>query len=154
MTRRGVDFVLGLGSIALAAVYWAIAARIPESLLSDSVGATGFPSAIALALAITGALLALRSARDRIGNAGPIAWREHARAAGLLAILAAYVMVMPLAGYPVTLAVLVGAVAAYAGARGAVSLIVTSALAGVLFWLAFAKLLGVAMPLGSWMSGG
>jgi putative tricarboxylic transport membrane protein len=154
VTRGGGDVALGVGSIALAAVYWAVAAQIPESLLADAVGATGFPNALAIALALSGALLMLRSAHWSSGPGEPVDWRAHARAAGLMWLLVGYVLIIPMAGYPIALALLIGAVAAYAGARGPASLLVTSVAGSLLFWLAFAKLLGVAMPLGLWRSGG
>jgi putative tricarboxylic transport membrane protein len=154
VTRGRGDVALGLGSVAFAGVYWAIAAQIPESLLSDAVGAAGFPNALALALALSGALLVLRAVKRTPGAGEPVDWPAHVRAAGLMSVLVAYVVITPVAGYPIALALLIAAVAAYAGVRGAVSLIVTAAAASLLFWLAFAKLLGVAMPLGLWRSGG
>jgi putative tricarboxylic transport membrane protein len=154
MTRGRGEVVLGLGSVAFAGVYWAIAARIPESLLADAVGAAGFPNALAITLVLSGALLVLRAVKRTSGPGEPVDWPAHARAAGLMGILVAYVVLTPVAGYPIAIALLIGAVAAYAGARGRVSLFVTSAAGSLLFWVAFAKLLGVAMPLGLWRSGG
>jgi putative tricarboxylic transport membrane protein len=154
VTRGRGDVVLGLGSVAFAALYGTIAAQIPQSLLSDAVGATGFPNVLAIALALSGSLLILRAVKRTSGRGEPVAWPAHVRAAGLLSILVAYIVLAPVAGYPLALAVLIGAVAAYAGARRPLSILVTSAAGGLLFWLAFAKLLGVAMPLGLWQSGG
>ena len=152
MTRGRGDVALGLGAVALAAIYWAVAAQIPESLLADSVGAAGFPTALATALALCGTLLILRKRSAQ--PAAPSDWPAHAHAAALAGILVAYVVITPLVGYPVALALLIGAVATLGGARGPVSLVVTAAAGSLLFWLAFAKLLGVAMPLGLWKSGG
>jgi putative tricarboxylic transport membrane protein len=154
VTQARADLGLGLGAVALAAVYWAIAAQIPESLLADAVGAAGFPSALAIALGLCGTLLIVRAIQRVAAPGAPADWPAHMRAAVLMSILVAYVVLAPLVGYPLALALLIGAVAAYAGARGAGSLVVTAAGAGLLFWLAFAKLLGVAMPLGLWQSGG
>jgi putative tricarboxylic transport membrane protein len=154
VTQGHGDVALGLGSLAFAGVYFAIATQIPESLLADAVGAAGFPNVLAIALALCGALLILRTMNRAAPPGAPVDWPPHVRAAGLVSILVAYIVATPLVGYPVALALLIGAVAAYAGARGAVSLVVTAAAASLLFWAAFAKLLGVAMPLGLWTSGG
>jgi putative tricarboxylic transport membrane protein len=151
VTHARGDVALGLGAVGVAAIYWAVAAQIPESLLADSVGAAGFPNALATTLALCGTLLILRRSAQ---PAAPIDWPAHAHAAALAGILLAYVVVTPLVGYPVALALLIGAVATLGGARGPVSLVVTAAAGSLLFWLAFAKLLGVAMPLGLWKSGG
>jgi putative tricarboxylic transport membrane protein len=154
VTHGRGDVALGLGAVGVAAIYWAVAAQIPESLLADSVGPAGFPDALATALALCGTLLILRTVKRSAQPAAPIDWPAHACAAGLAGILLAYVVVTPLVGYPVALALLIGAVATLGGARGPVSLVVTAAAGSLLFWLAFAKLLGVAMPLGLWRSGG
>jgi len=154
VTHRRGDVALGLGSVGLAVIYWALAAQLPESLLADAVGAAGFPNVLAIALALCGTLLALRAMKRPAQPAAPMDWTSHAHAGVLASILVAYVIVTPLLGYPVALALLIGAVATHGGARGTVSLLVTSAAAGLLFWLGFAKLLGVAMPLGLWQSGG
>jgi putative tricarboxylic transport membrane protein len=155
MTKARRDAALGLGAMALAGIYWTLAADIPESLLSDAVGAAAFPHMIAIALAAAGALLVLRnssggtSASDREVN-----WLAHAQAAGVVALLVAYLIATPFIGYCAAISVLIGAVGLYGGARGWLTVIATSAGGGILMWVMFAKVLGVAMPSANWLSGG
>jgi len=160
--RVSADLALGLAAIALAAGYWSVAADIPDSLLSDAVGARGFPAALATALAATGALLVARdlvrlpaAAADRESEATePAARRNGTAKAGLVVLLLiAYVLLTPHVGYPAGVALLVGATAAFAGARGAGTLLVTSVLAGLVFWVMFAKVLGISMPAGTLFGG-
>ena len=82
---RAADTGLGLGAIALAAGYGAMAAAIPKSLLSDAVGPGGVPLVIAGLMGLAGAGLLLRAALAGSGDAREAP--DHARAAGLLALL-------------------------------------------------------------------
>lgn len=155
MTPRRADLALGIAVLALSAAWLEGAARIPESLLSDAVGAAGLPRAVGWAAAVVGALLCVRSVLAAPGAqaARPIAWRTHGRALGLLAILAGYIVLAPWVGYAVATALLIGAGAAYAGAPRTRDLLVIPALAGLLFWLLFVVAFGIPMP-GSALFGG
>lgn len=151
--QRG-DFALGLGAVVLAGAYLQVAGSIPESLLSDSVGAAGLPRAVGWTLGVVGALLCVRSLRApaKSQDAGE-GWRPHLRAAGLLAILFGYVLLAPWLGYAVATGVLLAAGAAYAGARSARDLLLVPALAALVFWLLFVHAFGIPMP-GSVLLGG
>lgn len=158
--RVSRDDVLGLGMMVLAAAYWATADRIPVSLLSDNVGADGAPKMLAVALAICSALLVVAT-RLRTASAGgeeegspADRRRAHLRAAGLLAGLGGFALLLPVLGYPLALALLIGSAAVYGGARPTLSLVAISIAGGVGFWLFFTKFLGVQLPLGWWMPGG
>jgi hypothetical protein len=72
----------------------------------------------------------------------------HIRAAGLMGILVAYLLAVPVAGYVLSVAGLIAAVAVYAGGRFGVVLVATAAIGAVAFWLMFKLLLGVPMPTG------
>jgi hypothetical protein len=145
------DLTLGLGAIALAAAYWAAAAALPTSLLSDEVGADGVPRLLAMALAILGGLHVVGTLLRR-APAAPASdgVHPHLHAAGMLAIGIGYVAVMPIAGYPLSIAVLIFAAAWYAGLRPSPQLAAISAGGALLFWLTFVKLLGISMPVGAW----
>lgn len=145
MTR---DLLTGAAALALAAAYYAAADALPVSLLSDAVGADGVPKALAVALGLGGLALLLRAALRRAPAGGETAAgpKPHLRAAGLLAIAIAYVVVTPHVGYLVATAALLFAVAAYAGQRLSLKLAAVSLAGAVVLWLSFAKLLGVAMP--------
>ena len=68
-----------------------------------------------------------------------------------LAVLGAYAVLLPILGYPLALALLIGGVAVYGGARLSPTLGAIAATGGLAFWLFFAKFLGVMLPLGIWM---
>jgi putative tricarboxylic transport membrane protein len=70
------------------------------------------------------------------------------RALGFLAIGAGYVVILPYAGYALSIALLIAAVALYEGARRDWRIPATAVFGGVLFWLLFDKLLGVSPPPG------
>jgi len=131
--------------MALAGAYYASALTIQDSLLSDEVGAAGLPKGLAIALGLSGALLALRSSA---ASTIRVKLALKPQALGLLAILAAYIIVLPFAGYPLALAALVAGVALLAGAKLDLTFALTAAGAGLGFWLIFAHLLGIAMPAG------
>lgn len=150
MRRGHGDVAIGLFAMALATGYWQVARTMRDGFLSDSVGVAGFPTAIAGALALAGATLTLRG----VVRPGPpeqsVGWLAHIHALVLFVMLAIYIFAMPTLGYPTALALLIAASAAYAGARGLGTLIVTSAAGSLLFWLTFTKLFGVSLPLGDW----
>jgi hypothetical protein len=72
------------------------------------------------------------------------------RTGGLVAILLAYGLLLPLAGYAVTIGALVLASGWLAGARFGPTLWLCAALSGPLLWALFDRLLQVRMPAGSW----
>jgi putative tricarboxylic transport membrane protein len=150
MKLRGTDFALGVAAILLSAGYLFGASRIPDSLLSDAVGAAGLPNAVGWAMAVVGLLLCVRSLR-RPAKAEPVAsdrehgHRRHLRALGLLAILAGYIVVAPWVGYAAATGLLVAAGAAHAGARGR-NLVLIPIAAAVVFWLLFVVAFGIPMP--------
>ncbi len=142
------DAVLGIASVVLASAYFAEASAIPQSLLADAVGADGVPRLLAFGLGATGLALAGR------GIARPVAGKDDAppgallRAAGLLAILVVYLLLVPVAGYAISIAALIAAVAWYAGARPGATMAAAAIGGAALFWFMFGVLLGIPMPSG------
>jgi hypothetical protein len=67
---------------------------------------------------------------------------------GLLGIAAAYIVVAPLVGYGVALALMIAAVAMYEGMRPSWRMAVVAAAGALAFWLLFVQLLGVEQPTG------
>lgn len=147
------EIACGLFALVLAGAYYGAADALPSSLLADAVGADGVPKALAIALALLGALQLARSRFMRPSAGGGIedGIDRHGRAAGLLIITCAYVALLPYIGYPVALAALVFAVAAYAGLAPSMRLAFVSGSAALVFWIMFVKLLGVPMPVGRWL---
>ena len=140
--------MLGIAAVVLAGAYFAEAGAIQQSLLADAVGADGVPRLIAYGMGATGLALAGRGiAQPAASNddAPPDAYR---RAAGLLAILVAYLLVVPVAGYAVSIAALIAAVAWYAGAKPDGTMVAAAVGGAALFWFMFGYLLGIPMPAG------
>ncbi|MCK0206641.1 tripartite tricarboxylate transporter TctB family protein [Starkeya koreensis] len=158
------DLIAGAVLLAIAGAYYVSIGTIADSTLSDEVGAAGLPLALAGLLALIAlvmmarAVLATRAAR-RAG--GPVAAVEDdeegdasvPRALGLLLIGAAYVVLLPYAGYVLSVALLIAAVAFYEGA--ARSWVIPAAAIGgaALYWAIFVKLLGVHQPAGILVQG-
>jgi putative tricarboxylic transport membrane protein len=144
------DLWIGLAIVALAAVYYAAALAIPQSMLSDEVGADGLPRLLAVALGISGALLMIRS---QGGVAMRFNFSFEPRAIGLVAGLIAYIVLLPVVGYPLILAALIAGIALLAGAKPTIWLGVISVAAGAGFWLVFARLFHITVPTGILLPG-
>lgn len=146
------DTGLGILAVVLAGAYYAEAGNIQQSLLADAVGADGVPRMLAVGLGLTGLVLAGRSVLRPATGGDDLPASAHLRAAGLLAILVIYLLAVPVAGYPLSVAALIAAVAVYAGARADAMLAITSVGGAAAFWFMFKWLLGIQLPVGmlSW----
>ena len=148
----GRQLICGLSALLLAGVYYAAAAGLPTSFLSDDVGADGMPKALAVALGLLGVLaVSFAALRRKIVAAGstPVGGiAVHVRALGMLALGSIYAALTPWLGYLSATIALIFLVAAYSGQRLTLRLAAISGVGGLLLWLAFVKLLGVAMPPG------
>ena len=168
------EFFFGIGAVIVAIGYRYVAKQIPESMLSDAVGAGGVPNALGWALAILGGLVALRSIKRRASeppvsataadDVQPTAalaepaettagWRPHVQALGLLGILIAYVLITPLLGYILSTALLIGISAWFCGTPFSRNLLIIAALGGLSLWIMFDPLLSTPMPVGTLWGG-
>ncbi len=155
MNRRGAGREIALGGfvVVLAAGYFAAAAALPVSLLTDEVGASGVPKLLAVSLGILGAMQLGRTVLFPVSvdlADGPRGAATHARAFGMLAIGTVYTLATPYLGYPVALAALIFVVAAYVGLRPSPRLGLVAVTGALFFWFTFVKLLGISMPVGAW----
>jgi len=147
----GVILLVGAG-----AYYWATL-QIPDSSLSDEVGAQGLPRILAFLLAALAVLILVRgltTARRRplavdAGADDEEATATPRRALGLLAIAAGYVVVAPVVGFAPALALLIAAVAIYEGMRPSWRMAAVAVTGAIGFWLVFVQLLGVEQPASS-----
>ena len=143
----------GILLVVAGAYYWATL-QIPDSSLSDEVGAQGLPRILALLLAGLAALIVFRGlvmARKAAVAAGPEEGEAPLpRALGLLAIAASYIVVAPLVGFGPGLALLIAAVALFEGMRLSWRMAVVAAAGAFAFWLLFVRLLGVEQPASLW----
>lgn len=171
MKAAHADRLTGVLGMVLSATYVAYARGIEDSLLADEVGAAGVPTAVGAVLMLASATLLIKgslAARQSVvskmttdtpadaepdadgGDEPHIPWRAEKLALALLAVLTAYMLVLPLAGYTLSIALLIAAVAWLVGAR-APRTVALSALGGALgLYGLFTVLLQIHMPPGSW----
>ena len=142
----------GILLVVAGAYFWATL-QIPDSSLSDEVGAQGMPRILAFLLAGLAVLIILRGVvmarKAAVAAGGDEPGEGEAplpRALGLLAIAAGYIVVTPLVGFGPALALLIAAVAIYEGMRFSWRLAVVAAIGALAFWLLFVRLLGVEQP--------
>ncbi len=153
------DTIAGLLLLALAGAYVLATRTIPDSSLSDAVGATGLPYVLAIALVILAAMLTVKGLLAARAAAALVPAGDEAeerstplRALGFVAIGIGYMIVAPAVGYAVGLALLIVAIALYERERLSLRLLGVAAAGGIGFWLIFVKLLGTEQPV-SWLLG-
>lgn len=138
------DLACAALGLALAGAYWAAAAALPVSLLSDEVGAGGVPKGLAVLLAVLSLSIGMRAAMRR-ASAQPER-QNHLKALGIALLGFVYVAVAPLIGYLISTALLAGGAALYYGARRPVGVALFALGSALLLWLVFGVLLGIALP--------
>ena len=156
------DFVGGVVSIAIGAVYLFFAYQLRSSALDDSMGPGGLPRLYGWLLVGLGAVLtiqALLAPRLATANDDPKEkgeWEGQGRkvvfAAGLLAIGVGYIFVIETLGYLLSVAVLLLVTALYLGAGNRGRVVAVAVLGAVFLWVMFVVVLGVRMPSGLFAS--
>jgi cell division protein FtsW (lipid II flippase) len=157
------DLVAGSGLLVFSVVYYLAAAAIPASQLSDTVGPGGVPKSYGIALGILSILLigqALLARRRAVTTRAKIAADEESRqdryralrALGMLAIGVAYLVLLPVIGYVISLALLIFAAAWYQEGARRRWLIPTAIVGAGMFWAIFVALLQIDQPAGFWPS--
>ncbi|MEM9781013.1 MAG: tripartite tricarboxylate transporter TctB family protein [Pseudomonadota bacterium] len=158
------DVWIGLAVIAGAGFYWLGADGIPISPLDGAVNAAAMPKALALALAVLGALLIIRSLSVEMmaarAGAAPAAAQslsdedrranriKHLRAAGVVVIGAGYLLIVTTVGYIISIAALITVLAFYIGAKADWRLPATALGIAVGFYVIFVQFLGIPLPPG------
>lgn len=147
------DLLSGIVIVCAAGAYYLASRSIQVSSLEDEFGPHGLPNILAVALGCIGFLLAAKGAlavRKARGIAAVPATSDNRpwRAAGLLAIGFGYILLVDKLGYPVTLALLIAAVAWYEGTKPGWRMAAIAVGGAAVFWLLFVWLLDVAQPTG------
>jgi putative tricarboxylic transport membrane protein len=152
------DFVGGIGTMVIGLAYYIYAAQIRSSALDDSVGPAGLPKVygmimIGLGLVIAaGAILKVLRTRS-VGLPVKSEWTGQGTkillASGLLLIGIVYLLLVPLIGYALGIALLIFATAFYQGAPRSWRLIAIPVGGAIVLWCIFVLLLDVSMPSGS-----
>jgi hypothetical protein len=155
------EIALGCSTLAIAAIYYLFATRIPGSDISDVIGAQGLPKTYALLLALLSIILigrAVRTRRVAICSDSPaaaepgaprhVAWRTF----GMLLNGVLYVALVSWLGYLLSIAGLIASTIYLQGGslnRRAAAVAIGGAL---VFWLLFVRLLHIPHPVGIWPS--
>jgi putative tricarboxylic transport membrane protein len=156
MIEQHSDRLTGCLGMAVSSMYIYQASLIEDSLLADAVGVAGVPTAIGYLLLAASLFLFLKSwlktkqkAKVSEEETEPGASEHpHLKALGLLLILAAFVAIVPVLGFVVSIGLFVAAVAYYAGARDAKTLLWCALITGPMLWLSFDFALEIHLPTG------
>jgi small-conductance mechanosensitive channel len=166
------DVWLGLGGICFAGAYWWSADRIPISPLDGAVNAGMIPKALAYLLigfcaimmlrALAVEALFLRAARAARSDTVPERPREagahyfslvqHLKAAGVIVIGIAYLLVLPWLGYVLSVILVIMAMSIYIGAKASLYTAGVALGIAVIFYGLFVQILGIPLPAGFWPS--
>jgi putative tricarboxylic transport membrane protein len=162
------DVWIGLATLALGGWYWWAAGDIPISPLDGIVNAAALPRALAIAMMTFSVLLIvralaiewvyLRAARQSAGapaaRPGPdghnFSTAQHVKAAGIVAIGIAYLLILPWLGYVASVFLLVAAASIYIGARAGLYTLGVAAMIAAIYYLLFVRLLDISLPAGFW----
>ncbi|HEY3158192.1 MAG TPA: tripartite tricarboxylate transporter TctB family protein [Vicinamibacterales bacterium] len=162
------EIILGCGTLAIAAGYYLLAIRIPQSDISDVIGAQGLPKTYAALLAMLSIILIARAALARRTAHAPepptisvepppsltapaprhVGWRTF----GMLLNGVLYVALVTTLGYILSIAGLIASTIYFQGGelnRRSVAVAVGGAL---LLWLLFVRVLHIPHPPGIWSS--
>ena len=148
------DLVGGIAAVVIGSVYLYQSTRLGSSFLSDSVGPAGIPMMLGVLMIILGLILSLRTVYRQLksGEKFKSEWQGQGnrilRAAGLLLIGMAYLLVVQSLGYLLCIALLILMVALYQGAQLSWRIFVIAAGGAMTLWAFFVLLLGVSMPSG------
>ena len=158
MIAQHTDRLTGILGIAVSSMYVYQASLIEDSLLADAVGVAGVPTAIGYLMLAASMCLFLKSwwktkqkaevSEEETEPGG--SEHPHWKALGLLALLAAFVAIVPVLGFVVSIGLFVAAVAYFAGARDAKTLMWCALLTGPMLWLSFDYALEIHLPTGMW----
>ncbi len=160
------DLIGGLAAILIGAGYLAMALQIRASALSDTVGPAGFPKLLAAIMIVLGAILcgralvarraravpksagaSLAPASDELGSESEFSGLGGlARAAGMLGIGIAYLLIVRVVGYVPAVAALIVAAALYGGAVLSWRVFAIGIAGALLYWLVFVLFLGIPLP--------
>ena len=148
------DLVGGVSAVSIGSLYLYLATRLGTSPLADSVGPAGIPLMLGVLMISLGVILCLRAIYHQLKAGQDIKseWqgqgRRVLRAAGLLLLGIAYLIVVQSLGYLFSIALLILLVALYQGAPAGWRVFVIAAGGAIMLWAFFVLLLGVSMPSG------
>lgn len=153
------DFAGGLAAIVLGSLYLYFAFQQRVSALADTIGPAGMPKVLGILMIALGLVLCLQALYQtyRLKVADSRQWqgqgRKLLRAAGLLCLAIAYLLVVSYLGYALSIAILLCIVALYLGAKPGWQLGLVALGGATMLWAIFVIVLGVQMPAGMLLQG-
>ena len=144
---RRADFVIGLGLLAFALVYYQQSFSIVRGFASDRLGPAFLPRMLAFALAALSLTLIVRALAGRSDPSRPPEMRVGVFAA-VMGLLVIYAVVMPAVGFIVATPILLAAVIWLLGLRQWVTLLGTALAVTAVLYVVFGRALHVLLPLG------
>ncbi len=156
------NLIGGIATVLIGLGYLAMILQLRASALDDSVGPAGFPKALAIALIGLGLVLCVQSlwalrgrrlaaARTPAGESGG---ESHGgtqgilRAAGMLALGIAYLLILRWLGYVPSIALLIIAASLYLGTPFSWRVVSIGVGGAVAYWVVFVWILGIPQPPG------
>ncbi len=152
------DLLSGVVLLVIAGLYYLGSGTIADSTLSDEVGAAGLPQVLSVVLAGLGLLLIIRSLVARREASRSVA-NDNAqdarllRGVGFLTFGLGYVLLLPVLGYFVSVALLIASVAVFERSEQRWLIPVVAVGGAAFYWAVFVKLLGVNQPIGTLLQG-
>lgn len=165
------DIWIVIVTLIFAGIYWQAADGIAIGPLDGIVNAGALPKMLALALMLFSILLMLRALMTEVmylraarRAAGVAADRpeeesgkhftsgQHLKAAGVLVIGIAYLLILPFFGYVVSATLLIGVMAVYIGAKPNAYTLCVAVGVTIIFYLLFVQFLDIPLPSGFWPS--
>jgi hypothetical protein len=151
------DIVAATVLMAVAFSYYRMADALPRSMLSDNVGADGFPKLLATALFLLSLVMLIMGLFKRrpVVDAEAREKRAHEkqaalRAAGMITLGVFYLIAVPWIGYPLAVGLLIAAVLFYFKEAFSWKVAVTAGVGGIFFWVFFVMAMQIPMPMGFW----
>ena len=151
------DWISGLILLAVSIIYYQFADHLPHSMLSDEVGADGYPKMLAVALAVFSVIVTISGILKKVPdteNGKTLSEKDKhtfKRAGGAISIAIAYLILLSVFGYFLSVGLLFATVVIYNGGKFSKKLIIISIGGAIFFWVFFVILLDVPMPNGVWM---
>lgn len=156
------NLIGGIATVLIGVGYLAMTLQIRASALDDSVGPAGFPKVLAITVIGLGLILcvqslwALRGRRlaaagagaDASGGEGHGGTKGMLRAAGMLALGIAYLLILRWLGYVPSIALLIIAAALYLGTPFSWRVVAIGIGGAVAYWVVFVWMLGIPQPPG------
>jgi putative tricarboxylic transport membrane protein len=143
---RRIDIGVGLFFVALG-VFAIFAVRNLPVFETNRPGPALFPIMVSIIFIVFGGLLTvLQFVRPSSGEAPE--WDRVSRVVGVLALLVIAVILMPIVGFVIVSVLLLGAILFGVERKFTITSVVVVIGLPILFWFAFAELMGLRLPAG------